>query len=133
MAKDNIIQFPNKLQHNLKQKAQMLQSRLEELGVESQYITDDIQYLNNALKKNKEETHQIVQQFADLNGMSKEMKPIIDLVTEWGELLTPENEKIVENKLDEIGDVFVDVAKQLEEAVKQLTIDLNINPENEDK
>lgn len=129
----DIIQFPNKKKQNLRDKAQMLQNRLDELAVESRYINEDIDFLNKALITNKEEMAEVIKQFTEVSGLEKEMRPFIDLASHWGEL-TPEKEKEVENKLGEIGDVFVDVAKKLEDAVRQLTLDLDINSDKpEDK
>ena len=111
----------------------MLQNRLDELAVESRYINEDIDFLNKALITNKEEMAEVIKQFTEVSGLEKEMRPFIDLASHWGEL-TPEKEKEVENKLGEIGDVFVDVAKKLEDAVRQLTLDLDINSDKpEDK
>jgi seryl-tRNA synthetase len=135
MAKDNIIDFPKKPKQSVKQKASMLQSRLEELSVESQYITEDIQYLTEALKKNEAEVNEIALQLSKISSgtPSKDVQALIDLITQWGEQLTPDKQKIVEDKADEVADVFVDIAKKLEETFKQLTLDLNINPDKEDK
>ena len=134
MAKDNIIEFPIKRKQSIKQKASMLQSRLEELSIESQYITEDIQYLTEALKKNETEVNEIALQLSKISSgsPSKDVQPLIDLVTQWGEQLTPEKQKIVEDKADEVADVFVTLTKQLEETLKQLTLDLK-NEHNKDK
>jgi ABC-type iron transport system FetAB ATPase subunit len=51
MAKDNIIQFPSKKEHSKKQKARVLQLRLDEIEVENNYITEDIAYLKGSLEK----------------------------------------------------------------------------------
>ena len=87
MAKDNIIDFPNKRKQSVKQKASMLQSRLEELSVESQYITEDIQYLTEALKKNEAEVNEIALQLSRITSgtPSKNVQALIDLITQWGE------------------------------------------------
>ena len=135
MAKDNIIDFPKKPKQSVKQKASMLQSRLEELSVESQNITEDIQYLTEALKKNESEVNEIALQLSKISSgtPSKDVQDLIDLITQWVEQHTPDKQKIVEAKADEVADVFVDIANKLEETFKQLTIDININPDKEDK
>ena len=45
MAKDNIIQFPNKKEQSLKLKVRMMQARIDEIDIENKYIEDDIAYL----------------------------------------------------------------------------------------
>lgn len=68
MAKDNIIQFPNKKEQSLKQKVKMMQARIDEIDIENKYIEDDIAYLKRSLAKNHEEAENILKEFAIING-----------------------------------------------------------------
>ena len=139
MAKDNIIQFPNKRnEKSAKEKIKIIQVRLDELNVEANYMADDIDYLTNALEKNSQETNDLIRQLADINNIEKEA--LVDYITEWGDkhIFNPEKESKVkeeeENKWDEIGDVFLDAAKKLVEETERLILDLKINPnKDEDK
>ena len=141
MAKDNIIKFPSKAEHNKKQKARVLQLRLDEIDIENRYIEEDIKYLKSSLKKNHEEAESILTQFAIMNGINQE-SPVMDFTNEWGDdfEFTPDFDipdqpvdKTTE-KWDELGDKMVDAAKKLEDAVVQLVLDLDINKDKpEDK
>lgn len=141
MAKDNIIQFPNKKEQSLKQKVKMMQARIDEIDIENKYIEDDIAYLKRSLAKNHEEAENILKEFAIINGenfFSAGEKPVMDFENEWGDdfEFTPDFDLPDKPKteLDELGDKMVDIAKQLEDAVVQLTLDLNINKDKpEDK
>ena len=141
MAKDNIIQFPNKKEQSLKQKVKMMQARIDEIDIENKYIEDDIVYLKRSLAKNHEEAENILKEFAIINGenfFSAGEKPVMDFENEWGDdfEFTPDFDLPDKPKteLDELGDKMVDIAKQLEDAVVQLTLDLNINKDKpEDK
>ena len=141
MAKDNIIQFPNKKEQSQKQKVRMMQARIDEIDIENKYIEDDIAYLKNSLAKNHEEAESILKEFAIMNGenfFSAGEKPVMDFENEWGDdfEFTPDFDLPDEPKsrLDELGDKLVDMAKELEDAVVQLTLDLDINKDKpEDK
>jgi len=138
MAKDNILQFPNKRKEkSVKEKIKIIQVRLDELNVEANYIADDIDYLTNALEKNSQETNDLIRQLADINNIEKEA--LVDYITEWGDkhIFNPEKESKVkeeeENKWDEIGDVFLDAAKRLVEETERLITDLNKNPNKDEE
>ena len=141
MAKDNIIQFPNKKEQSQKQKVRMMQARIDEIDIENKYIEDDIAYLKNSLAKNHEEAESILKEFAIMNGenfFSAGEKPVMDFENEWGDdfEFTPDFDipDKPKTELDELGDKMVEMAKQLEDAVVQLTLDLNINKDKpEDK
>ena len=141
MAKDNVIQFPDKKGQTEKQKVRMMQARIDEIDIENKYIEDDIAYLKNSLAKNHEEAESILKEFAIMNGenfFSAGEKPVMDFENEWGDdfEFTPDFDIPDEPKseLDELGDKMVNMAKQLEDAVVQLTLDLNINKDKpEDK
>ena len=134
MAKDNVIPFPNLKAQTNKEKARMLQMRLDEIDIENRYINEDINYLQASLKKNHDEAEAILKSFAMMNGET----PVMDFENEWGDDFecTPDfdiPDKTTE-KWDEIGDKMVDMAKKLEDAVVQLTLDLDINNDKpEDK
>lgn len=141
MAKDNIIQFPNKKEQSQKQKVRMMQARIDEIDIENKYIEDDIAYLKSSLAKNHEEAESILKEFAIMNGenfFSAGEKPVMDFENEWGDdfEFTPDFDipDKPKTELDELGDKMVEMAKQLEDAVVQLTLDLNINKDKpEDK
>ena len=144
MAKDNIIQFPNKKEQSLKQKVKMMQARIDEIDVENKYIEDDIAYLKESLRKNHQEAENILKEFAIINGenfFSAGDKPVMDFENEWGDDFEftpdfdiPDKPNKRETEWDELGDKLVNMAKELEDAVVQLTLDLNINKdEPEDK
>lgn len=137
MAKDNVIPFPNKKEQNQKEKAKMLQMRLDEIDIENRYIEEDIKYLESSLKKNHGEAESILTQFAIMNGINQD-SPVMDFENEWGDdfEFTPDFDipDKPKTELDELGDKMVEMAKQLEDAVVQLTLDLNINKDKpEDK
>jgi len=132
MAKDNVIPFPNMQKHSKVEKARVLQLRLDEIETENSYMETDIAYLQSALKKNLDEAENILKEFAIING---ENTPVMN---EWGDdfEFTPDFDIPDNNtqKWDEIGDTMVDIAKKLEDAVVQLTLDLDINKDKpEDK
>jgi hypothetical protein len=135
MAKDNIIQFPSKKEHSKKQKARVLQLRLDEIEVENNYITEDIAYLKGSLEKNKEEIVLILKEFAKMNSeagvyFENEFVPDFDIPDKVENL---QKDKTTE-KWDELGDKLNDAAKKLEDAVVQLVLDLDINKDKpEDK
>ena len=141
MAKDNIIQFPNKKKQSQKEKVRMMQARIDEIDIENRYIEEDIAYLKKSLAKNHEEAEDILKQFAIMNGenfFSAGEKPVMDFENEWGDdfEFTPDFDipDKAETKLDELGDKMVDAAKKLEDAVVQLVLDLDINKDKpEDK
>lgn len=130
MAK--IIQFPSKITP-LKVKAEMHRNRIDELEIENQYISDDIDYLTAALKKNREELAEVLKQLAIMNGEAGVHQA--DFENEWGDdfEFTPDFEIKDEETMDKVAETMADAAKKLEDAVNQLVLDLNINPENEDK
>ena len=139
MAKDNVIPFPNKKAQNQKEKARMLQMRLDEIDIENRYIEEDIKYLESSLKKNHEEAENILTQFAIMNGINQD-SPVMDFTNEWGDdcEFTPEfdipDRDETTKKWDEIGDKMEEAAKKLEDAVVQLVLDLDINKDKpEDK
>lgn len=122
----DIIQFPNRREQSQVEKLRMMQDRLTEISVENQYITDDIEYLQNALERNGAEASDILKDFAIVNGSNK---PIIDLTLE------DEKPKVdnTTDKWDEIANTTLDASlKILETAVRQLKFDFN-KPTNEDK
>lgn len=132
MAKDNVIPFPNMQKHSRVEKARVLQLRLDEIETENGYMETDIAYLQSALKKNLDEAEDILKEFAIING---ENTPVMN---EWGDdfEFTPDFDIPDNNtqKWDEIGDTMADIAKKLEDAVVQLTLDLDINKDKpEDK
>lgn len=134
MAKDNVIPFPNMQKHSRVEKARVLQLRLDEIETENGYMETDIAYLQSALKKNLDEAENILKEFAIINGET----PVMDFVNEWGDdfEFTPDFDIPDNNtqKWDEIGDTMADIAKKLEDAVVQLTLDLDINKDKpEDK
>ncbi len=144
MAKDNIIQFPNKKKQSEKQKVRMMQARIDEIDVENRYIEEDIAYLKKSLEKNHLEAEEILKQFAIMNGenfFSAGDKPVMDFENEWGDdfEFTPDfdipdvpNKR--ETEWDELGDKLHDAAKKLEDAVVQLVLDLDNNKDKpEDK
>ena len=144
MAKDNIIQFPNKKEQSLKQKVRMMQARIDEIDVENKYIEDDIAYLKESLRKNHQEAENILKEFAIINGenfFSAGDKPVMDLENEWGDDFEftpdfdiPDKPNKRETEWDELGDKLHDAAKKLEDAVVQLVLDLDINKDKpEDK
>ena len=56
-----VIQFPTKNKEtDSKQKAQVLQNRLDEIEIENEYINKDLDYLTNALTKNLDEASTIL-------------------------------------------------------------------------
>ena len=119
----------------------MMQARIDEIDIENKYIEDDIAYLKRSLAKNHEEAENILKEFAIINGenfFSAGEKPVMDFENEWGDdfEFTPDFDLPDEPKsrLDELGDKLVDMAKELEDAVVQLTLDLDINKDKpEDK
>ena len=127
MAKDNVIPFPNMQKRSKTDKARILQLRLDEIETENGYMEKDIEYLQSALKKNLDEAENILKEFAIINGET----PVMDFVNEWGDdfEFTPDFDIPDNNnqKWDEIGDTMADIAKKLEDAVVQLTLDLDIN------
>ena len=140
MAKDNVIQFPNQKQKSKKEKVRMMQMRIDEIDIENKYIEDDIQYLQNSLKKNHEEAENIMKEFAIMNGenfFSAGEEPIIGFENEWGDDFEftpdfdlPELEETKDNttqKWDELGERLDEAARKLSDAVIQLTLDLDIN------
>ena len=144
MAKDNIIQFPNKKEQSLKQKVKMMQARIDEIDVENKYIEDDIAYLKESLRKNHQEAENILKEFAIINGenfFSAGDKPVMDFENEWGDDFEftpdfdiPDKPNKRETEWDELGDKLHDAAKKLEDAVVQLVLDLDINKDKpEDK
>ena len=141
MAKDNVIQFPNKKEQSQKQKVRMMQARIDEIDIENKYIEDDIAYLKKSLEKNHQEAEDILKSFAIMNGenfFSAGETPVMDFENEWGDdfEFTPDFDlpDSPKSELDELGDKMVDMAKKLEDAVVQLTLDLNINKDKpEDK
>jgi hypothetical protein len=141
MAKDNVIQFPNMQKYSKVEKARILQARLDEIENENVYMEKDIEYLQSALKKNLDEAENILKEFAIINGenfFSAGETPVMDFVNEWGDdfEFTPDFDisDSPKTELDELGDKMVDMAKKLEDAVYQLTLDLDINKDKpEDK
>tara|TARA_Y100000768_G_scaffold371512_1_gene338299 strand:+ start:1231 stop:1665 length:435 start_codon:yes stop_codon:yes gene_type:complete len=144
MAKDNIIQFPNKKEQSLKQKVRVMQARIDEIDVENKYIEDDIAYLKESLRKNHQEAENILKEFAIINGenfFSAGDKPVMDFENEWGDDFEftpdfdiPDKPNKRETEWDELGDKLHDAAKKLEDAVVQLVLDLDINKDKpEDK
>ena len=141
MAKDNIIQFPNKKKQSQKEKVRMMQARIDEIDIENRYIEEDIAYLKKSLAQNHAEAEDILKQFAIMNGenfFSAGEKPVMDFENEWGDdfEFTPDFDipDKPDTTLDELGDKIVEVAKKLEDAVVQLTLDLDINKDKpEDK
>ena len=81
MAKDNVIPFPNLKAQTNKEKARMLQMRLDEIDIENRYINEDINYLQASLKKNHDEAEAILKIFAMMNGET----PVMDFENEWGD------------------------------------------------
>jgi len=144
MAKDNIIQFPNKKEQSQKQKVRMMQARIDEIDIENRYIEEDIAYLKKSLAKDQEEAEDILKQFAIMNGenfFSAGEKPVMDFENEWGDDFEftpdfdiPDKPNKRETEWDELGDKLTDAAKKLEDAVVQLVLDLEINKDKpEDK
>ena len=141
MAKDNIIQFPNKKEQSQKQKVRMMQARIDEIDIENRYIEEDIAYLKKSLAQNHAEAEDILKQFAIMNGenfFSAGEKPVMDFENEWGDdfEFTPDFDipDKPDTTLDELGDKLTDAAKKLEDAVVQLMLDLDINKDKpEDK
>ena len=141
MAKDNIIQFPNKKKQSQKEKVRMMQARIDEIDIENRYIEEDIAYLKKSLAKNHEEAEDILKQFAIMNGenfFSAGEKPVMDFENEWGDdfEFTPDFDipDKPDTTLDELGDKLTDAAKKLEDAVVQLMLDLDFNKDKpEDK
>ena len=134
MAKDNVIPFPNIKEQTDKDKAKMLQLRLDEIDIENRYINEDIKYLQASLKKNHEEAEAILKAFAMINGGKT---PVMEFENEWGDdfEFTPdfdlpeleETKDETTKKWDELSEQLDDAAKKLTEAVVQLTLDLDIN------
>jgi len=134
MAKDNVIPFPNIKEQTDKDKAKMLQLRLDEIDIENRYINEDISYLQASLKKNHEEAEAILKAFAMINGGKT---PVMEFENEWGDdfEFTPdfdlpeleETKDETTKKWDELSDTLDDAARKLTEAVVQLTLDLDIN------
>ena len=124
-----VIQFPTKDKQDSAREEEMMQNRLDEIEVENRYITDDVAYLQKALQNNIDESVEILKKFAIING---ENTPVMN---EWGDdfEFTPEFEIKDDETMDKVVDSIAEAAKKLEEAIIQLTLDLNINPENEDK
>ena len=123
-----VIQFPTKDKQDSAREEEMMQNRLDEIEVENRYITDDVAYLQKALQNNVDESVEILKKFAIING---ENTPVMN---EWGDdfEFTPDFD-LPNDKMDNVVDSIADAAKKLEDAVSQLVLDLNINPENEDK
>ena len=144
MEKDNIIQITSKKEHSKKQKARVLQLRLDEIEVENNYITEDIAYLKGSLEKNKQEIVAILNEFAKMNGEAGvyfenefgddfEFVPDFDIPDKVEHAIDLQKDKTTE-KWDELGDKLNDAAKKLEDAVVQLVLDLDINKDKpEDK
>jgi len=144
MAKDNVIQFPNKKEQSQKQKVRMMQARIDEIDIENKYIEDDIAYLKKSLEKNHQEAEDILKSFAIMNGenfFSAGETPVMDFENEWGDDFEftpdfdiPDKPNKRETEWDELGDKLHDAAKKLEDAVVQLVLDLDINKDKpEDK
>ena len=144
MAKDNIIQFPNKKKQSQKEKVRMMQARIDEIDIENRYIEEDIAYLKKSLAQNHAEAEDILKQFAIMNGenfFSAGEKPVMDFENEWGDDFEftpdfdiPDKPNKRETEWDELGDKLTDAAKKLEDAVVQLVLDLEINKDKpEDK
>ena len=139
MAKDNIIQFPLKRKPaSVEARIQAYQARIDEIEVENSYMRDDIAYLKSALEKNKQELINIMKEVAIINGEIGAHEPVVEFENEWGDdfEFTPDFDipDKPDTTLDELGDKLVNMAKELEDAVVQLTLDLNINKdEPEDK
>ncbi len=86
MAKDNVIQFPlNKKPVSVEARVQTYKRRIDEIDVENAYMMDDINYLQNALDKNKDELVEIFKQLAIINGEAGVYEPIVEFENEWGD------------------------------------------------
>ena len=104
-------------------------------------MEDDIAYLKAGIEKNHDEAENILKEFAIINGenfFSAGETPVMDFENEWGDdfEFTPDFDipDSPKTELDELGDKMVDMAKKLEDAVYQLTLDLDINKDKpEDK
>jgi len=66
MPKDNIIQFPRKEGASRPSRKVILQSRLAELQVESDYMQGDLDYIAEQLEINLVETQEVLRQLETL-------------------------------------------------------------------
>ena len=66
MPKDNIIQFPRKEGASRPSRKVILQSRLAELQLESDYMQGDLDYISEQLEINLLETQEVLRQLETL-------------------------------------------------------------------
>mgnify|MGYP001064182982 CR=1 FL=1 len=66
MSKDNVIQFPIKKGGGRPSRKIILQNRLAELQVESDYMQGDLDYISEQLEINLVETQEILRQLESL-------------------------------------------------------------------
>ena len=144
----DLIQFPNRREQNEIEKLRMMQERLAELSVENEYITNDIEYLQDALEGNGVEVSNILKEIEylqdALEGNGAEASDILKDFAIMSGLKEPillgsiqENEEPEVDKTtakwDEIANKTLDASlKLLETAVQQLKFDFD-KPTNEDK
>ena len=83
MAKDNIIQFPNKRKVSSKAKIETYERRISEIEVENDIMRSDIEYLSGAINNNVSELQDILKEMSLLAGLEK---PIVEFKGEGNNL-----------------------------------------------
>ena len=83
MAKDNIIQFPNKRKVSSKAKIETYERRISEIEVENDIMRADIEYLSGAINNNVSELQDILKEMSILAGLEK---PIVEFKGEGNSL-----------------------------------------------
>ena len=145
----DILQFPNRRQQTDAEQVAKLESRLEEIATEGEYITDDILYLQEMREKGKDEAEGIIKKLAHLNakGAQTELldKIVEDFVDDRGltdkDFFTGEQKPwptgfekdTATDKWEDLADKTLDSSLTLlEEAIKKLKDDFN-NDKPKDK
>ena len=83
MAKDNIIQFPNKRKVSSKAKIETYERRISEIEGENDIMRSDIEYLSGAINNNVSELQDILKEMSILAGLEK---PIVEFKGEGNSL-----------------------------------------------
>ena len=60
MSKDNVIQFPDRMNGRKLSRITLINARLEELELENDFLDGDIEYLQQQLTKNIDEVHELL-------------------------------------------------------------------------
>ena len=144
----DILKFPNRRQQTDAEQVVKLETRLQEIATEGEYITDDIIYLQDMLEKGKNEAEGIIKQLAHLNARGAQTELLDEMVENFVEErgLTDKDVFIADkewpaefeegtvypkkdtatDKWDELANTTLDTSlKLLEDAVKQLKFDFS--------